>query len=74
MSKSNTHKFNVPANWKKVGVGAVAGLALVGLQTKTSNVSEYHHRVTFKPQSFIPNIDFRGDAQQLEDAVLKPVQ
>lgn len=27
------------------------------------DVSEYHYRVTFKPQSIIPDVDFRGSAE-----------
>lgn len=32
-------------------------------------VNVYHYRRTFKPQSIIPDIDFRGDAGALKDAV-----
>ena len=28
-------------------------------------VSVFHHRVTFKPQEILPDIDFRGDAGEL---------
>lgn len=27
--------------------------------------SAYHYRVTFKPQSIIPDVDFRGSAAEL---------
>ena len=32
-------------------------------------VNVYHYRRTFKPQSIIPDIDFRGDAGAVVDAV-----
>lgn len=42
------------------------------LQTEPSDVSLYHHRVTFKPQSIIPDVDYRGDVQDLQDHVMTP--
>lgn len=37
-------------------------------QLEPSTVSTHHYRVVFKPQSIIPDIDFRGDAGELGDA------
>ena len=34
-------------------------------QIETVDVSVYHHRVTFKPQSIIPDIDLRGSTEEL---------
>ena len=34
-------------------------------QLEPKNVSTYHYRVIFKPQSIIPDVDFRGDAKEL---------
>lgn len=34
-------------------------------QLHAERVSAYHHRITFKPQSIIPDIDFRGSAEEL---------
>ena len=34
-------------------------------QVKTADVSVYHHRIIFKPQTIIPDIDFRGDTGEL---------
>lgn len=34
-------------------------------QLRDVNVSTYHHRITFKPQSIIPDVDFRGSAEEL---------
>lgn len=34
-------------------------------QLEPVSASAYHYRVTFKPQSILPDIDFRGDASEL---------
>lgn len=34
-------------------------------QLKTSNVSAYHYRMTYKPQAILPDIDFRGSLEEL---------
>lgn len=34
-------------------------------QLKTVDVSVFHHRITFKPQAIIPDIDFRGSTEEL---------
>ncbi len=34
-------------------------------QLDSANVSAYHYRVTFKPQTIIPDVDFRGDVGEL---------
>lgn len=34
-------------------------------QLNPAEVSAYHYRVTFKPQSIIPDVDFRGNAKEL---------
>lgn len=34
-------------------------------QLDAVEASAYHYRVTFKPQSILPDIDFRGDATEL---------
>ena len=38
-------------------------------QVAEAAVNVYHYRVTFKPQSILPDIDFRGDAGAAVDAV-----
>jgi len=32
---------------------------------ESKGVSTYHYRVVFKPQTIIPDVDFRGDASEL---------
>ncbi len=34
-------------------------------QLETVDVSTYHHRIVFKPQVILPDVDFRGSAEQL---------
>lgn len=34
-------------------------------QIEPAKVSAYHYRVTFKPQSILPDVDFRGSAEEL---------
>ena len=34
-------------------------------QLETADVSAYHHRIVFKPQAIIPDLDFRGSAEEL---------
>ena len=34
-------------------------------QLDPATVSAYHYRVTFKPQAILPDVDFRGDADEL---------
>ncbi len=36
-------------------------------QLETADVSVYHHRVTFKPQSILPDVDLRGEAAELTE-------
>lgn len=34
-------------------------------QLETADVSVFHHRITFKPQAIVPDIDFRGSTEEL---------
>lgn len=36
-------------------------------QLKTVDVSVYHHRITFKPQEILPDVDFRGNVEELTE-------
>lgn len=46
-------------------LGKAAGVTYFVIQTQPANVSEYQTRLTFNPQGFVPDIDFRGDAGEL---------
>lgn len=51
--------------YKKHFLGLSDNVTYFAEQLETANVSVYHHRVTFKPQSILPDVDFRGDAGEL---------
>ncbi len=51
--------------YKKHFLGLSDNVTYFAEQLETVDVSVYHHRVTFKPQTILPDIDFRGDADEL---------
>lgn len=51
--------------FKKHFLGLSDNVTYFAEQIAVSNVSVYHHRIIFKPQSILPDIDFRGDAEEL---------
>jgi hypothetical protein len=54
-----------PKEYKKHFLGLSDNVTFFAEQLEGKNVSAYHYRVTFKPQTIIPDIDFRGDAGEL---------
>ena len=54
-----------PNQFKKHFLGLSDNVTYVAEQLAAADVSSYHYRVTFKPQSILPDIDFRGSAQEL---------
>lgn len=58
-----------PNDFKKHYLGRSNNLSFFAVQLEGADVSTMHTRITWKPQGFVPNIDFRGDAGQLIDAV-----
>lgn len=55
--------------FKKHFLGLSDNVTFFAEQLEDIDVSIYHNRIIFKPQSIIPNIDFRGDAGELLDAI-----
>ncbi len=51
--------------YKKHFLGLSDNVTYFAEQMETVDVSVYHHRIIFKPQSIIPDIDFQGDASEL---------
>ena len=51
--------------FKKHFLGLSDNVTYFAEQLETADVSVFHHRVTFKPQEILPDIDFRGDAGEL---------
>lgn len=50
-------------HYKKHFLGLSDNVSYFVEQGEAIDVSEYHYRVTFKPQSIIPDPDFRGSAE-----------
>lgn len=54
-----------PNDFRKHFLGISDNTPYLVEQLDGINVSTYHTRITFKPQSIVPNVDFRGDANEL---------
>jgi hypothetical protein len=51
--------------YKRHSMGRSANLTYFAVQQDNVNVSAYHTRIIWKPQSFIPDIDFKGSTKEL---------
>ena len=56
--------------FKKHFLGLSDNVTFFAEQLEAKDVSVYHYRVIFKPQTIVPDIDFRGDVDALIDAVV----
>lgn len=56
-----------PRAYKKHYLGLSDNVTFFAEQLETADVSTYHYRVVFKPQTIIPDVDFRGDLKELTD-------
>ena len=68
--KDETTKFQVTCKepdgtFTRRQMGRSANLTYYMDQVQGVDVSVFHSRVTFKPQSLIPDIDFRGSVEEL---------
>lgn len=54
-----------PNIFKKHFLGISDNVTYFAEQLEAKDVSVYHYRVIFKPQTIIPDVDFRGDAEEL---------
>ncbi len=54
-----------PDRYKKHFLGLSDNVTFFAEQLETANVSAYHYRVIFKPQTIIPDVDFRGSESEL---------
>ena len=54
-----------PNAYKKHYLGISDNVTYFAEQLEPKDVSVYHYRVIFKPQTIIPDVDFRGDAGAL---------
>ena len=51
--------------FKKHFLGLSDNVTYFAEQIETADVSVYHHRIIWKPQSIIVDVDFRGDIEEL---------
>jgi len=51
--------------YKKHFLGLSDNVTYFSEQIDGADVSAYHYRVTFKPQTILPDFDFKGDANEL---------
>lgn len=51
--------------YKKHYLGLSDNVTYFAEQLESANVSEYHHKIIFKPQNILPDIEIRGDASKL---------
>lgn len=56
-----------PDAFKKHFLGLSDNVSYFVEQGDAVDVSEYHYRVTFKPQSIVPDPDFRGSSEDLPE-------
>jgi len=54
-----------PEAFKKHFLGLSDNVSYIVEQLEAKDVSAYHYRVIFKPQTILPDVDFRGDAGEL---------
>ena len=52
-------------DFKKHFLGLSDNVTYFVEQLEGADVSVYHYRVIFKPQSILPDVDFRGDMNEL---------
>lgn len=53
--------------YRKHFLGLSDNVTYFAEQLATADVSAFHHRVTFKPQQIIPDIDFRGSLEEMTE-------
>jgi hypothetical protein len=51
--------------YKKHFLGLSDNVTYFAEQLDSAQVSAYHYRVTFKPQTILPDVDFRGSGREL---------
>lgn len=56
-------------DYKKHFLGLSHNVTYIAEQIDGAKVSPYHYRVVFKPQSIVPDVDFRGNARELLPSV-----
>lgn len=72
----NSRKLDVtcktgPNEFKKHSLGLSDNVTYFSEQLAGADVSVYHYRVIFKPQTILPDVDFKGSARAIGDALTK---
>ena len=52
--------------FKKHYLGLSDNVTFFAEQMEVADVSVYHHRIIFKPQTVIPDVDFRGSISEMD--------
>lgn len=60
-----------PSEFKKHSLGLSDNVTYFSEQLNGADVSVYHYRVIFKPQTILPDVDFKGSTKPLGDALTK---
>ena len=58
-----------PNEFKKHYLGLSDNVTYFTEQLSSADVNVYHHRITWKPQTILPDIDFRGSTSAIGDAI-----
>lgn len=58
-----------PKEYKKHSLGLSDNVTYFSEQLAASDVSVYHYKVVFKPQTILPDIDFKGSTDDLQELV-----
>jgi hypothetical protein len=61
---------NGPNQFKKHFLGLSDNVTYFAEQLGYSDVSVYHHRVIFKPQSIVPDVDLRWNTEDLKQVIV----
>lgn len=54
-----------PSTYKKHFLGLSDNVTFFAEQLEVADVSTFHYRVMFRPQTIIPDVDFQSDAREL---------
>jgi hypothetical protein len=58
-----------PHEYKKHSLGLSDNVTYFSEQLQGNDVSVYHYKVIFKPQSILPDVDFKGSTEALKELV-----
>ena len=70
----NTRKLDVtcktgPKEYKKHSLGLSDNVTYFSEQLESKDVSVYHYKVIFKPQTILPDVDFKGSTDAVKELV-----